>query len=97
MHVIYIRKKIMMARMKKIVTELSEDQKVSGERKRLVVVAAVARTAASAAASTAVTSSCELVGSRIPSVPAVAVVKTALILGIAREERVAAPPLVLGR
>ncbi len=57
---------------------------------RLVVVAAVTGAAASAAASTAVTSSCELVGSGIPSVSAVAAVKTALVLGVARGEGAAA-------
>jgi hypothetical protein len=69
---------------------LSENQTVSGERMRLVVVAAAASAAASAAVSTAVTSSCELVGSSVPSVPAVAAVKTALVLGVAREEGAAA-------
>ncbi len=79
---------------------MSEEHAVSVERVRLVVavVAAAAGAAASAAASTAVPSSCELVGCRVPSVTAVTVVETALILGVARDESAAAPaaPRIVG-
>ncbi len=85
MHDIYIRQKRMLAR-KKNRDKLSEEHAVSVERVRLVVVAA----AAGAAASTTVASSCELVGCRVPSVTAVTVVKTALVLGVARDQGAAA-------
>jgi hypothetical protein len=71
--------------------KLSEEQAVSVERARLVVVAAAAGSAASAAASATVPPSSELVGCGVPSVSAVADVETALILGVARDESVAAP------
>jgi hypothetical protein len=52
-------------------------------------VAAAAGTAASASASVA--TSCELIGGRIPSVPAVAAVRPALVVGVAREIVPASP------
>jgi hypothetical protein len=57
---------------------------------RLVVIAAATGAAASAAASTAVTSSCKLVGGVVPSVSAVAAVRTALVVGVAGSESAAA-------
>ncbi len=60
------------------------------ERRRLEIAAATGA-AASAAASTAVPSPCELVGSRVPSVTAVAAVKTTLVLVVARGEGAADP------
>ena len=66
------------------------------ERRRLEIATA-AGAAASAAASTAVPSSCELVGSRVPSVTAVAAVETAQILLVARGEGAdTAAPRVVG-
>jgi hypothetical protein len=56
---------------------------------RLGQVAAAAFTAVSA--STAVATSSELVGGRIPSVPAVAAVRPALVVGVAREKCAASP------
>jgi hypothetical protein len=91
-HDISIRQKRMLVREKK----QGQIVRRSEERVRLVVAAAAVG-AASAAASAAVPSSCELVGSGVPSVTAVAAVETAQILLVARGEGAdTAAPRVVG-
>ncbi len=65
---------------------------VSGERERLVVIAAATGAAASAAVSTAVTPSCKLVWGGVPSVSAVTAVRSALVVGDAGVNERLPPP-----
>jgi hypothetical protein len=87
MHDIYTRKKRVATREKKIETNCLKNTRYPVRGVRLGVVAAAASAAASVTAYTSVTTSCKLVGSRVPSVPAVAAVKTALVLVASCEGR----------